>query len=74
MSISITDNSVGMDQATLERAFEPSFSTKETGQRIELGLSQVHGFTKQSGGFAALDSRWVKARQSKFTCLEHFWR
>ena len=46
-----------MDQATLERAFEPFFSTKETGQGTGLGLSQVYGFAKQSGGFAVIDSR-----------------
>jgi len=55
--ICVTDNGVGMDQATLERAFEPFFSTKETGQGTGLGLSQVYGFAKQSGGFAVIDSR-----------------
>jgi len=55
--ICVTDNGVGMDQTTLERAFEPFFSTKETGQGTGLGLSQVYGFAKQSGGFAAIDSK-----------------
>jgi signal transduction histidine kinase len=55
--ISVTDNGIGMDQTTLERAFEPFFSTKETGQGTGLGLSQVYGFAKQSGGFAAIDSK-----------------
>ena len=55
--ISVTDSGVGMDQATLQRAFEPFFSTKEPGQGTGLGLSQVYGFAKQSGGFAAIDSK-----------------
>jgi CheY-like chemotaxis protein len=55
--ISVTDNGVGMDKATLDRAFEPFFSTKETGQGTGLGLSKVYGFAKQSGGFATIDSR-----------------
>jgi signal transduction histidine kinase/ActR/RegA family two-component response regulator len=57
VSMCVSDNGVGMDQATLERAFEPFFSTKETGQGTGLGLSQVYGFAKQSRGFAAIDSK-----------------
>lgn len=54
--IVVTDNGAGMDQATRDRAFEPFFSTKETGQGTGLGLSQVYGFAKQSGGFAKIYS------------------
>lgn len=57
VSISVTDNGIGMDRTTLERAFEPFFSTKETGQGTGLGLSQVYGFAKQAGGFATIDSQ-----------------
>ena len=54
--VAITDNGSGMPEAVIEKAFDPFFTTKSTGQGTGLGLSQVHGFVKQSGGHVKIYS------------------
>ncbi|PRA60284.1 MULTISPECIES: ATP-binding protein [Pseudomonas] len=55
--LSIADNGCGMPQSTLDRAFDPFYTTKPIGQGTGLGLSMVYGFSKQSRGHVALFSQ-----------------
>jgi CheY-like chemotaxis protein len=51
----MTDTGTGMAPEVMEKAFDPFF-TKKAGEGTGLGLSQVHGFLKQSGGHIKLYS------------------
>ncbi len=57
LRISVRDTGMGMDAATLARAVEPFFTTKAPGEGTGLGLSQVYGFARQSGGGVEIQSQ-----------------
>ncbi|HEX6841800.1 MAG TPA: PAS domain S-box protein [Stellaceae bacterium] len=57
VTVSVIDNGTGMSPDTVAHAFEPFYTTKETGKGSGLGLSQVYGFVTQSGGRVQLESK-----------------
>ena len=56
VAVSVADTGSGIPPDQFERIFEPFFTTKQAGHGTGLGLSQVFGFAKQSGGEVAVAS------------------
>jgi CheY-like chemotaxis protein len=54
--LTVTDTGLGMSPEVLERATEPFFSTKPLGKGTGLGLAQVYGIARQSGGALRIES------------------
>jgi len=56
LKLAISDTGCGMDNATLNKIFDPYFTTKEADKGTGLGLSVVHGIVESHGGAIAVSS------------------
>lgn len=56
IDIEVRDNGIGMPKDVADRAMEPFFTTKPAGKGTGLGLAQVFGAVRQSGGNVEIDS------------------
>lgn len=65
VAVALADSGSGIPADQFERIFEPFYTTKDVGQGTGLGLSQVFGFAKQSGGEVGVASE--VGRGSVFT-------
>jgi PAS domain S-box-containing protein len=55
--ISVSDSGIGMDNETIDKIFEPFYTTKEKGHGTGLGMSTVYGIIKQNSGFISIESK-----------------
>lgn len=60
LELSVTDTGEGIDEESLDRIFEPYYSTKEKTSGTGMGLAMVHGIISRQGGSIEVDSELGK--------------
>jgi len=63
LKLSVKDTGCGMDTATLNRVFEPFFTTRFPGEGTGMGLSVVHGIVVNHGGNVTVESQAGKGAE-----------
>jgi PAS domain S-box-containing protein len=72
LRLTVSDNGMGMDRATMDRIFDPYFTSREKGEGTGMGLAVTHGIVKSYGGAITVKSERGKGASFEvyLPCIE----